>query len=131
MLPKQFPDYRHVNYYHLKWTRDGTWDTILDVVRQIARNIAGIQMNQPLPFLIVNRLKQPDLAKSKALMVENLSKDENDSSLWTHWDVSFPLWLCVPRCLNPQVALKYLTISINGSQLSRTCGLIALMVVNS
>ena len=41
MLPKEFPDYRHVNYYHLKWTRDGTWDTILDVARQIARNIAG------------------------------------------------------------------------------------------
>jgi putative transposase len=41
MLPKEFPDYRHVNYYHLKWTRDGTWDMLLEVSRQIARNIAG------------------------------------------------------------------------------------------
>jgi putative transposase len=30
MLPKDFPDYRHVNYYYLQWTRDGTWDMVVE-----------------------------------------------------------------------------------------------------
>ena len=41
MLPKDFPDYRHVNYYYLQWTRDGTWDTVLTTLRQIGRTLAG------------------------------------------------------------------------------------------
>ena len=41
MLPKEFPDYRHVNYYYLKWTRDGTWDQVLDTLRPIVRNLEG------------------------------------------------------------------------------------------
>lgn len=41
MLPKSFPDYRHVNYYYLKWARDGTWDTVQDTLRQITRTIEG------------------------------------------------------------------------------------------
>lgn len=39
MLPKDFPEYHLVNYYHLKWSRDGTWDTVLETLRTIARNI--------------------------------------------------------------------------------------------
>jgi putative transposase len=26
MLPHEFPDYRHVNYYYLEWTRSGVWE---------------------------------------------------------------------------------------------------------
>jgi len=37
MLPKDFPEYHLVNYYHLKWTRDGTWDVVMDTVRVITR----------------------------------------------------------------------------------------------
>lgn len=39
MLPREFPNYHTVNYYHLKWSRDGTWDRILDTIRAIARNL--------------------------------------------------------------------------------------------
>lgn len=40
MLPNDFPDYRHVNYYYLKWMRDGTWDIVLDTFRMLSRMIA-------------------------------------------------------------------------------------------
>lgn len=39
MLPREFPNYHTVNYYHLKWSRDGTWDRVLDMLRALARNI--------------------------------------------------------------------------------------------
>lgn len=41
MLPKDFPNYHTVNYYYLKWTRNGTWDRILEAIRPIARNLEG------------------------------------------------------------------------------------------
>jgi len=40
MLPKDLPEYHLVNYYHLKWTRDGTWNVVLDTVRAITRALA-------------------------------------------------------------------------------------------
>lgn len=41
MLPHDFPDYKLVNYYYLEWTRDGVWDVALDMLRELARVIAG------------------------------------------------------------------------------------------
>jgi putative transposase len=41
MLPHDFPDYRHVNYYYLEWTRSGKWDQVLDRLRELARVAAG------------------------------------------------------------------------------------------
>ena len=41
MLPHEFPDYRHVNYYYLEWTRSGVWDEVLKRVRETARVAAG------------------------------------------------------------------------------------------
>lgn len=41
MLPHDFPDYRHVNYYYLEWTRGGLWDQVLDRLRELARVAAG------------------------------------------------------------------------------------------
>src|SRR5437867_8122193 len=46
MLPHDFPDYRHVNYYYLEWTRSGKWDTMLDRLREFGRVVAG---KQPVP----------------------------------------------------------------------------------
>jgi putative transposase len=43
MLPHDFPDYRHVNYYFLEWTRSGIWDQVLDRLRELARVAAGKQ----------------------------------------------------------------------------------------
>src|SRR5689334_17900970 len=41
MLPKDFPDYRHVNYYYLQWTRKGIWDVVLDTLRRAIRKQEG------------------------------------------------------------------------------------------
>jgi putative transposase len=41
MLPKEFPKYHTVNYYHLIWSRNGTWTIVLDALRQVARNLEG------------------------------------------------------------------------------------------
>jgi putative transposase len=50
MLPHDFPDYRHVNYYYLKWTRQGIWDQVLASLREFARVAAG---KQPEPSVAV------------------------------------------------------------------------------
>ena len=41
MLPKDFPDYRHVWYYFNKWTLDGTWERINDILRRRVRVSSG------------------------------------------------------------------------------------------
>lgn len=41
MLPKDFPDYRHVNYYYLQWTRKGIWDVVLEMLRRAIRMREG------------------------------------------------------------------------------------------
>jgi putative transposase len=46
LLPHDFPDYRHVNYYYLEWTRSGIWDTVLERLRELTRVVAG---KQPTP----------------------------------------------------------------------------------
>ena len=41
MLPKEFPDWRHVWYYYKKWTTDGTWQRLNDMLRRLVRQAAG------------------------------------------------------------------------------------------
>jgi putative transposase len=41
MLPRDFPNYHTVNYYYLKWTREGIWDQLLATLRPITRNLEG------------------------------------------------------------------------------------------
>jgi putative transposase len=41
MLPRDFPDYRHVNYYYNQWRKDGAWDAIQTTVRECARLAEG------------------------------------------------------------------------------------------
>jgi putative transposase len=50
MLPHDFPDYRHVNYYYLEWTRSGVWDQVLSGLRELVRVAAG---KQPEPSAAV------------------------------------------------------------------------------
>src|SRR5215211_2709908 len=38
MLPKDFPDWRHVWYYYDLWTEDGTWERINDALRKRVRS---------------------------------------------------------------------------------------------
>jgi len=48
MLPKEFPDWRHVWYYYKKWTKDGTWERLNDTLRRLVRRAMG---KQPEPSL--------------------------------------------------------------------------------
>jgi putative transposase len=48
MLPKEFPDWRHVWYYYKKWTKDGTWAWLNAVLRGLVRRAMG---RQPEPSL--------------------------------------------------------------------------------
>ena len=41
LLPHDFPQYKLVNYYYLEWTRSGVWDVALDMLRELARVMAG------------------------------------------------------------------------------------------
>lgn len=41
MLPKDFPDYRHVWYYYDLWTEDGTWERLNDSLRKRVRIAEG------------------------------------------------------------------------------------------
>lgn len=48
MLPKEFPDWRHVWYYYKKWTSDGSWQRLNDGLRRLVRRVVG---KQPEPSL--------------------------------------------------------------------------------
>lgn len=48
MLPKEFPDWRHVWYYYKKWTKEGTWARLNEALRCLVRRAMG---KQPEPSL--------------------------------------------------------------------------------
>lgn len=41
LLPKEFPDWRHVWYYYDLWTEDGTWERMNDTLRRLVRQAEG------------------------------------------------------------------------------------------
>lgn len=51
MLPKEFPDWRHVWYYYKKWTSDGTWERLNDLLRRLVRRAVGKQPDPSLAIL--------------------------------------------------------------------------------
>ncbi len=57
MLPHDFPDYRHVNYYYVEWTRSGIWDQVLDRLRELARVAAGKQIEPSAGVLDTQSVK--------------------------------------------------------------------------
>lgn len=51
MLPKEFPDWRHVWDYYKKWTSDGTWERLNDLLRRLIRRAVGKQPDPSLAIL--------------------------------------------------------------------------------
>jgi len=41
MLPREFPAWQTVYYYYNKWSRDGTWERIMDTLRREVRQQEG------------------------------------------------------------------------------------------
>ncbi|MCB0153473.1 MAG: IS5 family transposase [Anaerolineae bacterium] len=57
MLPKEFPDWRHVWYYYKKWTSDGTWERLNDRLRRLVRRAVGKQPDPSLAILDSQTIK--------------------------------------------------------------------------
>lgn len=51
MLPKEFPDWRHVWYYYKKWTSDGTWERLNELLRRLVRRAVGKHPDPSLAIL--------------------------------------------------------------------------------
>ncbi|HET8669310.1 MAG TPA: IS5 family transposase, partial [Candidatus Saccharimonadales bacterium] len=51
MLPKEFPDWRHIWYYYKKWTSDGTWERLNELLRRLVRRAVGKQPDPSLAIL--------------------------------------------------------------------------------
>jgi len=51
MLPKEFPDWRHVWYYYKKWTVDGLWERLNDALRRALRRAVGKEPDPSLGIL--------------------------------------------------------------------------------
>jgi len=51
MLPKEFPDWRHVWYYYKKWTGDGTWERLNELLRRLVRRAVGKHPDPSLAIL--------------------------------------------------------------------------------
>jgi putative transposase len=57
MLPKEFPDWRHVWYYYKKWTSDGTWQRLNEGLRRLVRRAVGKHPDPSLGILDSQTLK--------------------------------------------------------------------------
>ena len=57
-LPNNFPDYKLVNYYYNKWTRQGTFEKITTALRQELRLKKAATPSHPAPSLIVRARRE-------------------------------------------------------------------------
>jgi putative transposase len=57
MLPKEFPDWRHVWYYYKKWTSDGTWERLNGLLRRLVRRAVGKHPDPSLAILDSQTIK--------------------------------------------------------------------------
>ena len=51
MLPKEFPDWRHIWYYYKKWRSDGTWERLNELLRRLVRRAMGKHPDPSLAIL--------------------------------------------------------------------------------
>lgn len=54
---KEFPDWRHVWYYPKKWTSDGTWQRLNDLLRCAVRRAMGKQPDPSLGIMDSQNVK--------------------------------------------------------------------------
>jgi transposase len=57
MLPHDFPDYRHVTYSYLEWTRSGVRDPVRSRLHELTRVVAGKQATPPAGVIASQSVK--------------------------------------------------------------------------
>lgn len=80
MLPKEFPDWRHVWSSYKKWTTDGTWQLLNDALRRLVRRVVGKHPDPSLPFWRARPSKRPKPGANGDLTAARKSTDENGIS---------------------------------------------------
>lgn len=80
-LPKDFPDYRTVNYHYNKWRKDGTLAAVNDTLRELARKKTLVTWHQRQPSSIVRASRErQNQWSARALMEASSSRGESGIS---------------------------------------------------
>ena len=88
-LPHDFPTWRTVYNYFMKWAADGTWQTIHDGLREQVRVKAGREPT-PMPAASTARRSRPRKSVARtAMMGASRSRGASDLSWWTRWGCSW------------------------------------------
>lgn len=88
MLPKDFPPYSTVYYYHRRWQRRGVWLEINRTLRELLRQDVGKNALPTAAAIDSQSVKTTEKkGRSMAMMAARRSKDVNDfsSSIASDW----------------------------------------------
>lgn len=79
MLPKDFPPYSTVYYYHRRWQRRGVWSQINHRLRELVRQEVGKNVLATAAAIDSQSVKTAEKkGRSMAMMAASMSKDVND-----------------------------------------------------
>src|SRR5512135_2320546 len=93
MLPHDFPPKSTVYDYFAPWRDDGTWQEIMDALRQKVRVAAGKEPSPPAPgALTARRSRPPRSPTAGATTAARRSPDGSTISSWTRWGCCWSSW---------------------------------------